>query len=506
MIKYEYIVNNLSFSLIIKSFVLKLKGIHHLLEEGSMRKKLLFIAIIMLIALCSCEISETSFSIEPRKPDNNIPDITFTYEEYIPEPGEGIIYNATYAINENYLIYYQIVDETVRYGFMDLKFNKITDAISLNEPHFHNGLACVVTRDLDTNNIVNNVYDMDLTLLDIDGKYPFMYDGIWLSGENITITSWTLGARGERKMNLYKIFTDSKFGDIDIYSTLIPVKSDNGVYGYKTFADVYVNGVNGNEGYKIPPVYDNARDFSEGLAAVRMDEKYGYINTDGIIVIPCQYSDAGEFSNGIAQVEQIDPETLFENTTWSLIDTEGNAVSDSKYAVIREYREGFASAGKYSTINGGVLIDENGTEHFADIFRVAWGFVDGISLVQDAYGAYFFIDKDGYNINGEKYEDAKEFSEGLAVVGKRDKYGYIGKDGLIQIEPVYEYATSFNSGFAVVRLPGESLSFVIDKMGNKYLEELDLDGLSKFNEDGYALGYSIVDEEGNRNYYLIHME
>ncbi len=471
-----------------------------------MRKKPLIIAFIILIILCSCENPKTSVPIETRKPDNNIPDITFTYEEYIPEPGEGIIYNAAYAINENYLVYYHIENEKIRYGFMDLEFNKITDAISNNEPHFYNGLVCIVTHDLETNDIVNNVYDKNLTLLDIDGKNPFMYDGIWLSGEIITITSWTLGARGERKMNLYKIFTDSKFGDIDIYNTLIPVKSDNGVYGYKTFADVYVNGITGNEGYKIPPVYERAHDFSEGLAAVRMDEKYGYINTDGIIVIPFQYSGAGEFSNGIAQVEQIDMETNFENTTWSLIDTEGNAVSDSKYAVIREYREGFASAGKYSTINGGVLIDENGKEHFADLFRVAWGYVDGISLVQDAYGAYFFIDKDGYNINGEYYEDAKEFSEGLAVVGKRDKYGYIGKDGLIQIEPVYEYATSFNSGFAVVRLPGESLSFVIDKMGNKYLEELDLYGLSKFNQDGYALGYSIVDEEGNRIYYLIHME
>lgn len=471
-----------------------------------MSRKLLFIALVMLIILCSCENSDTSGLIETRKPDNNIPDITFTYKEYIPEPGEGIIYNATYAINENYLVYYHIEDQTIRYGFLDLEFNKVTKAISMNEPHFHNGLVCVITRDLSINEIVYNVYDKDLTLLNIDGKTPFMYDDIWLSCEDITKTGWSIGARGESKMNYHKIFTDSKFGDIDIYDTLIPVKSNNGFYGYKIFADVYINGVAGDDGYQIPPIYERAYDFSEGLAAVRMDEKFGYINTDGKFVIACQYSNAKEFSNGIAQVEQIDEETNFENITWSLIDTEGYAVSDSKYAIIREYREGFASAGKYSTINGGVLLDENGKEHFADKFRVAWGFIDGISLVQDAYGKFFYIDKNGYNINGKSYEDAKEFSEGLAVVLEHDKYGYIGKNGLIQIEPVYEYATNFNSGFAVVRLPDESLSFVIDRMGNKFLEELNLNGLSQFNEDGFAIGYSIIDEEGNIIYYLIHME
>ena len=494
--------------------MLKFNGIHFLFWEDSMRKKSLIIIFIMLIILYSCENAETSVPIESRKPDNSVPDITFTYEEYIPKPSEGIIYNATYAINENYLVYYHIEDKAIQYGFMDLEFNKITKAISRNEPHFYNDVACIITIDPMDNKIIHNVYDKDMTLLEIDGKNPFMYDGLWLSCENIIITSRTIGAYigqelgiwRERKMNFYKIFTDSKFGDIDIYDTLIPVKSDKGLYGYKTFADVYIYDVTGDDGYQIPPIYERVHDFSEGLAVVRMDEKYGYINMNGIIVIPCQYSGAREFSNGIAQVEQIDEETDFENITWSLIDSEGYAISDSKYAVIREYREGFASAGKYSTINGGVLLDENGKEHFADQFRIAWGFVDGISLVQNAYGDYYYIDKNGYNINGEKYEDAEEFSDGLAVVGKNGKYGYIGKDGLIQIERIYEYATSFNSGFAVVRLPGDSLSFVIDKMGNKYLEELDLDGLSQFNEGGYALGYSIVDDEGNRIYYLIHME
>lgn len=47
----------------------------------------------------------------------------------------------------------------------------------------------------------------------------------------------------------------------------------------------------------VPAVYDEARDFSEGLAAVKKDGEWGYVNTDGIAVIPfsfdsCKAADA----------------------------------------------------------------------------------------------------------------------------------------------------------------------------------------------------------------------
>ena len=46
--------------------------------------------------------------------------------------------------------------------------------------------------------------------------------------------------------------------------------------------------------------YDGA--FHYGLAAVRVDGKYGYINTKGEIVIPCIFEDADIFCNGLAIV------------------------------------------------------------------------------------------------------------------------------------------------------------------------------------------------------------
>ena len=42
----------------------------------------------------------------------------------------------------------------------------------------------------------------------------------------------------------------------------------------------------------ILSVYDNAFNFSEGLAMVLLDDKYGFIDKSGKEVIPCRYDDA----------------------------------------------------------------------------------------------------------------------------------------------------------------------------------------------------------------------
>ncbi|MBD5172078.1 MAG: WG repeat-containing protein [Bacteroidales bacterium] len=50
--------------------------------------------------------------------------------------------------------------------------------------------------------------------------------------------------------------------------------------------------------------YDELFPFSEGLAAVRKGEQFGYINTKGELVIPCKYTYAGPFNEGLACVTE----------------------------------------------------------------------------------------------------------------------------------------------------------------------------------------------------------
>ena len=49
--------------------------------------------------------------------------------------------------------------------------------------------------------------------------------------------------------------------------------------------------------------FDFASDFSEGVAAVQIKGKWGYINATGKLVIPAKFDNAGRFSEGLARVQ-----------------------------------------------------------------------------------------------------------------------------------------------------------------------------------------------------------
>ena len=81
--------------------------------------------------------------------------------------------------------------------------------------------------------------------------------------------------------------------------TLFPVVH-NARWGY----------INTNGDLVIPCQFDNAQYFSEGLAAVRLGGFYGYIDTAGRWAIPPQYDYAFPFSEGFAIAHE-DENTVF---------------------------------------------------------------------------------------------------------------------------------------------------------------------------------------------------
>lgn len=96
----------------------------------------------------------------------------------------------------------------------------------------------------------------------------------------------------------------------------------------------------------IPPKYVQASDFSEGLAAVRLEDNWGFINALGETIIPFEYGSAQSFVNGWAEVskyyrslEEYQNETgdksaitgRFDTHRWGVIDQSGNVVIPIKY-------------------------------------------------------------------------------------------------------------------------------------------------------------------------------
>lgn len=52
--------------------------------------------------------------------------------------------------------------------------------------------------------------------------------------------------------------------------------------------------------------YENAHSFHEGMAAVKLNGKWGFIDRTGKEVIPLEYSFARDFHNGVAIVSMTD--------------------------------------------------------------------------------------------------------------------------------------------------------------------------------------------------------
>ena len=85
----------------------------------------------------------------------------------------------------------------------------------------------------------------------------------------------------------------------------------------------------------IAPQFDKAGDFSEGLAAVEVEEKWSYINRQGEFAIRTDFYNAWPFVNGLAPVmlepsrQYAIPEgTVIENVgnKWGYIDKTGKVI------------------------------------------------------------------------------------------------------------------------------------------------------------------------------------
>ena len=87
---------------------------------------------------------------------------------------------------------------------------------------------------------------------------------------------------------------------------------------FKISLDNKVGYINDKGTIVIMPVFLSGNDFSEGLAAVRLNGTYGFINEKGYFVIKPEYDFATNFVNGISVV--------YKNGAPLFIDKTGNNI------------------------------------------------------------------------------------------------------------------------------------------------------------------------------------
>jgi len=213
--------------------------------------------------------------------------------------------------------------------------------------------------------------------------------------------------------------------------------------------------------------------FSNGVAAVKKNEKWGYINTDGDVVIPFEYDSALTFSEGLAAVEK--------NGKWGYIDINNNAVIPLEYIYATSMVDGSAVVWKARDKNNNVsdagYITQEGIYTKTEGIPQSYSRIisDGLRTYKgSSYGSAW-----GYeNQNGEvvipcQFGYAYDFSDGMGCVCDGDtffattRYGFVNTEGEIVIPYQYESALDFHEGYAPVMKNGKW--GLINKLGEVVL-------------------------------------
>lgn len=223
----------------------------------------------------------------------------------------------------------------------------------------------------------------------------------------------------------------------------------------------------------LPVKQKMLRPFSEGLARLS-DYKFDsgshkelFIDTEGKTVISLPGVTAESFHEGLAVVRKPDKEN---GMLCGYIDKAGKIAIPYRFIEARDFSEGYAAVSipdSNKTFARVGFIASDGSMAIEPRFLTAASFSEGLSLVRDFEGRSFFIDKNGKaaDIRIKQGEPVKGFSEGLAVIKLRGKFGYIDRSGQLVIPAIYDLAGRFKEGLAAVASSNEKKFGFIDRQG-----------------------------------------
>lgn len=221
------------------------------------------------------------------------------------------------------------------------------------------------------------------------------------------------------------------------------------------------------------PLFDYAEDFVGHLALYKEVGKYGVINQKGEILLKPTFKDALITEDGYI----IGYDGVFTTFLDSNMSPLNRIVGDNLYSVYENIFIKTADAGyTFEDLSGKALGTFDDYYHLGEhIFEISGGrLLDTSQVVSVASGsqaqtlqtdyAFIYLNNKGEEvIRLEGYDNASPFSEGLAVVEKSGKFGYINKNGEVVIPLKYMSAGDFVDGVASVETRDDYLT--INKNG-----------------------------------------
>jgi hypothetical protein len=238
--------------------------------------------------------------------------------------------------------------------------------------------------------------------------------------------------------------------------------------------------------FVIMPTFTKTEDFEDnGLALVWDNDKLGIIDRDGKLIIQEKFDYIYPFSEGIAIADN--------ESGFKAINEKGQIIFEAN-SFIGSFRDGIALFSQEST-DGKYLygyIDKLGKIIIQPKYENAENFINGKAVVKLGEGNYELIDKTGKTLTSLKYYYVASMGEGLITFREKseDKVGYIDENGEVIIPPSFDYADAFKNGMAIVSMNNEKPDAKYGLINNKgeYIIKPEYNEIKDLGEGMFALG------------------
>jgi hypothetical protein len=190
-------------------------------------------------------------------------------------------------------------------------------------------------------------------------------------------------------------------------------------------------------------------EFSDGLALVKDNSKWGFIDAQGNKVIDTKFDAASGFTKGAAIVK--------ENGKFFLINKKGDPINSNKYDAAGTPDYGTFPVQKDNLTGlidskGNVLIDFK--QNYSSLLYMT---EDRVWASKD--GKWGLLDNTGKALTEFIYDGANFFKNGFAVVKMNDKYGVINKAGKFIVPAEYMSLGSIYKNTILGIKPAETIYF-----------------------------------------------
>ncbi|MEQ8239357.1 MAG: WG repeat-containing protein [Cyclobacteriaceae bacterium] len=213
------------------------------------------------------------------------------------------------------------------------------------------------------------------------------------------------------------IIIPAKYDEVKRLNQFLLLKSD----GYFTIYN------NGNYILDEKDQIQNVLGFSEGYFHILKDGKHGFIDENGKLRIANRYEDAGDFQDNLAAIKI--------GTKWGFIDASENLVIQPHFEEVSSFQSGLAIAEEQGRFG---LIDREGEIRVSFKWKNIERLATGNYLLTDLEGSQGLADATGKIILRPNYETIEDTSLGNVVVQNGQFKGVLDYNGYTIIPFEYE--------------------------------------------------------------------